>query len=132
IRPPRPCWPAGLRIQRAEPAPPAASSGVAATRLAAAGLDRAVRDAMHEPFDLERGPVHRFRLFRLGERDHRLAFAVHHLSYDGMSSALVFQELRRLYVAERSGGAPPPPPPPPPRAPDPPPPSPPTPPSGVA
>jgi amino acid adenylation domain-containing protein len=98
----------GVPLQRIERDPPVAFSVVDATGLDAAALERAVHDAMHEPFDLERGPVYRFRFFRGKEGDHRLAFAVHHLGYDGTSSSLVFRDLRALYVSER-GGAPPPP-----------------------
>jgi amino acid adenylation domain-containing protein len=98
----------GVPLQRIERDPPVAFSVVDATGFDAAALERAVHDAMHEPFDLERGPVYRFRFFRGKEGDHRLAFAVHHLGYDGTSSSLVFRDLRALYVSER-GGAPPPP-----------------------
>jgi amino acid adenylation domain-containing protein len=98
----------GVPMQRVEADPPVAFSVVDATRLDDAALERAIHDAMHEPFDLEHGPVYRFRLFRRGEQEHRLAFAVHHLSYDGASSSLVFRDLRALYMAERGGPPPPP------------------------
>jgi len=97
----------GVPMQKIERDPPSAFSVVDASSLDAAGLERAVHASMHEPFDLGRGPVYRFRFFRWRDGDHRLAFAVHHLSYDGTSSSLVFRDLRALYVSER-GGAPPP------------------------
>jgi amino acid adenylation domain-containing protein len=97
----------GVPVQRIADAAAASFTVVDATALAADALDRAVHAAMHRPFDLEEGPVYRFCLFRRGEHDHLLAFAVHHLSYDGMSSSLVFQDLRALYVGERSGTPPP-------------------------
>src|SRR5215831_6737559 len=48
-----------------------------ATRLATEDVVR--------PFDLERGPLWRARLLRLGPEDHRLSIALHHLLFDGFS-----------------------------------------------
>ncbi len=38
-----------------------------------------------EPFDLERGPLVRGRLLRLGEREHALLLTLHHAIADGWS-----------------------------------------------
>jgi amino acid adenylation domain-containing protein len=53
------------------------------------------------PFDLRRGPVHRFRLVRLGGEDWLLLLSIHHVACDGWSIGLLLHELERLY----GGGA---------------------------
>ncbi len=50
-----------------------------------------------EPFDLSRGPLLRMRVTRLGEREHVLLSAVHHIVFDGWSSGLFERELAVLY-----------------------------------
>ncbi len=49
------------------------------------------------PFDLQRGPVARFLLARLGAADHALAAAFHHIAADGWSMEIFFHELAALY-----------------------------------
>ncbi len=51
------------------------------------------------PFDLARGPVIRFSLFRLRENDHVLALVVHHVAADAWSLDVLFGELAALYAS---------------------------------
>ena len=48
-------------------------------------------------FDLERGPLVRALLFRLGEDDHVLALSLHHLVADGASLVILLRELAQAY-----------------------------------
>ncbi|MFI6481779.1 amino acid adenylation domain-containing protein [Nonomuraea sp. NPDC050663] len=50
-----------------------------------------------EPFDLERGPLIRARLLRLGHDDHLLVVVLHHIVCDGQSMHLLFDELADRY-----------------------------------
>ncbi len=70
----------------------------------AAGL--AERLAAHEarrPFDLERGPLLRSTLLRLGDRDHVLLFTLHHIVSDGWSKGVLVREVSALYGAFSRG-----------------------------
>ncbi|ASS74119.1 hypothetical protein CIG75_03350 [Tumebacillus algifaecis] len=51
------------------------------------------------PFDLEEGPLLRSTLLKLGEQEHVLLFAKHHIISDGMSMAVMIHELVMLYEA---------------------------------
>jgi aspartate racemase len=53
----------------------------------------------HIGFDLERGPLFRFRLLRLSERDHLLLMTFHHIIFDGWSEGVFFRELAALYAS---------------------------------
>src|SRR5579863_8207862 len=77
-----------------------------------AGLPEAEREAVlverlrvtaAAPFDLERGPLFRARLFRLGAVEHVLAFTMHHIVADGWSLGVLHRELGALYGAFREG-----------------------------
>ena len=57
------------------------------------------------PFDLERGPVVRFRLLRLDPLEHELIVTAHHLVCDGWSLGIIASELAALY-SEGSEGIP--------------------------
>jgi amino acid adenylation domain-containing protein len=54
-------------------------------------------------FDLERGPLLRARLLRLGEAEHWLLLTLHHIVTDGWSSGILRRELSVLYEAFREG-----------------------------
>ncbi|MGC4088039.1 MAG: non-ribosomal peptide synthase/polyketide synthase [Polyangiaceae bacterium] len=58
------------------------------------------------PFDLERAPLLRVSLLRLGANEHRLAFTVHHLIADGRSLDVLLDELVVLYSRECGAVAP--------------------------
>jgi len=64
----------------------------------AAVLDLAGEDA-RRPFDLERGPLLRLCLLRLGGAEHVLVLTVHHLVSDAWSAAIFLRELSVLYAA---------------------------------
>jgi amino acid adenylation domain-containing protein len=54
-----------------------------------------------EPFDLNTGPLFRFRLLRAREHDHVLLATLHHIIADGWSVGVFFAELTQLYAAYR-------------------------------
>ncbi|MGW4409684.1 amino acid adenylation domain-containing protein [Nonomuraea sp. NPDC004702] len=58
----------------------------------------AVAERTRTPFDVAEGPVLRAALIRLGERDHVLHLAVHHIAADGWSIGLLTSELASLYT----------------------------------
>ena len=58
-------------------------------------------------FDLEHGPLVRFRLIRIGFDDYRLLRVDHHIISDGLSWIIYFDELASLYAAAQRGDAPP-------------------------
>ncbi|MGY0236060.1 condensation domain-containing protein [Longispora urticae] len=58
------------------------------------------------PFDLENGPPARVRLVDLGADRHLLCIAVHHISIDGWSSALILNDLGIAYRARLTRTAP--------------------------
>jgi amino acid adenylation domain-containing protein len=71
----------------------------------AAAVEKAVELA-RQPYDLERGPLLRALLMRLGPASHRLYVALHHLAFDGVSLyRVVLPELVALYDAHASGNA---------------------------
>jgi amino acid adenylation domain-containing protein len=55
------------------------------------------------PFDLERGPLLRTRLIRLGAEDHLLAVMMHHIISDAWSLGVTVRELSALYGAALAG-----------------------------
>jgi hypothetical protein len=50
-----------------------------------------------ERIDLALGPLFRFTLLKLSDSEHALAFAIHHLIFDGISQRVFLEELLRLY-----------------------------------
>jgi amino acid adenylation domain-containing protein/non-ribosomal peptide synthase protein (TIGR01720 family) len=55
------------------------------------------------PFDLERGPLLRLALLRLGERAHTVALVAHHIVCDLWSLGLFTREVAALYAAFKAG-----------------------------
>ncbi|WP_164021375.1 non-ribosomal peptide synthetase [Pyxidicoccus trucidator] len=55
------------------------------------------------PFDLERGPLLRTQLLRLGPTQHHLLVTLHHIVSDGWSINIMLRELGALYRAFSSG-----------------------------
>lgn len=55
------------------------------------------------PFDLERGPVLRLTLVKIGPREHLLGLVFHHIAADGWSIEIVLRELSELYEAYTAG-----------------------------
>jgi acyl carrier protein len=68
--------------------------------LVAAGL---VREEAQRPFDLARGPLLRAMLWRLGETEHLLLLALHHIVSDGWSLGVLVREVTVLYTAFAAG-----------------------------
>jgi len=57
------------------------------------------------PFDLERDLPLRATLIRLGDREHVLLLAMHHIASDGASIGVLERELRALYAGLSAGAA---------------------------
>ncbi|ANN77240.1 non-ribosomal peptide synthetase [Bordetella flabilis] len=57
-----------------------------------------LRIVARRPFDLIRGPLWRARLLRLGEEEHLLAVAVHHIVADGQSMNILIRDFGALYA----------------------------------
>ena len=68
--------------------------------------DRLARLEALRPFDLERGPVLRAALLRLGADEHLLLATVHHVAGDGWSAGIVLRELTEAMRAAAAGGRP--------------------------
>ncbi|HEX8696633.1 MAG TPA: amino acid adenylation domain-containing protein [Longimicrobium sp.] len=68
-----------------------------------ARAERIASDDANTGFDLERGPVMRARLVRLGPEEHTLLVTIHHIVSDGWSIGIMVSELNRLYDAFRRG-----------------------------
>jgi len=62
-----------------------------------------VRQESRRMFDLARGPLLRTSLLRLGEEDHILVLALHHIVSDGWSGGVLFHEITALYEAFSTG-----------------------------
>ena len=61
--------------------------------------ERLAMETAAQPFDLQRGPLLRGRLLRLGDETHYLAVVFHHIISDGWSLGIFFRELGALYQA---------------------------------
>ncbi|ODN72182.1 non-ribosomal peptide synthetase [Methylobrevis pamukkalensis] len=66
-------------------------------------LTDAMQVVVDRPFDLESPPLLRAVLFRLGDEDHALAIAIHHIVADGWSRGLLMRELAAGYRAILAG-----------------------------
>jgi hypothetical protein len=64
---------------------------------------RAMFDRTRAVFDLERGPLIRAALVRLGAGDWFWLLTVHHTATDWITFQIIFQELMALYEAARAG-----------------------------
>ncbi|WP_457653346.1 condensation domain-containing protein [Rhodocaloribacter sp.] len=69
-------------------------------------FDEALREVSRQPFDLEKGPVVRARLFRCGPEDHTLHVSIHLFAADGWSLGVFAADLGQAYAA-RAAGRPP-------------------------
>ncbi|MDH5833931.1 non-ribosomal peptide synthetase [Luteimonas kalidii] len=70
-------------------------------RMAALMADLEAQTA--EPFVLDRAPLFRARLYRLGDDDHVLYFMTHHVIWDGWSFDILYAEMSALYEAFAAG-----------------------------
>ncbi|MEM7305306.1 MAG: amino acid adenylation domain-containing protein [Planctomycetota bacterium] len=69
-------------------------------------LDALAAEDRARGFDLERGPLFRVTLLRLGPRRFALSFRYHHLILDGWSMPLVLEDVLAAYGALRAGDEP--------------------------
>ncbi len=66
-------------------------------------LNQRLLEEGDRPFDLERGPVLRIKVFRQAAQDDLLSLTVHHIVVDFWSLDMLINELCLLYAAERGG-----------------------------
>lgn len=66
-------------------------------------LQGLLEDEIRKPFDLQRGPLWRVRLFELAPQEHVLVFVMHHIIFDGLSRAIFLRELGAAYAASLAG-----------------------------
>ncbi|MHA6758660.1 non-ribosomal peptide synthetase [Streptacidiphilus sp. PAMC 29251] len=64
-----------------------------------AAIDAEILEQTNLPFDLEAGPLYRFRLLTLDDQDHVLVQGFHHVVTDGWSSAVMNAEITTAYQA---------------------------------
>jgi len=64
-----------------------------------AEAERLTAEEARRPYDLERGPLLRAALLRLGSREHRLLLGMHHIVSDGWSVGVLMEEVSALYRA---------------------------------
>jgi len=69
----------------------------------ASGAKRLATEEATRPFDLARGPLWRFRLYRLREAEHVLLASMHRILSDDWSMLVLFRELAALYKAFSRG-----------------------------
>ncbi|ORB10750.1 non-ribosomal peptide synthetase, partial [Mycobacterium noviomagense] len=79
---------------------------VDATGWPAARLQEAIGTAVRHSFDLAGEIPLRDRLFRIGDEEHVLVAAVHHIAADGWSITPLVRDLGRAYAARCEGHAP--------------------------
>ncbi len=79
-------------------------SGLAAPEQEAKVRDMARANAQ-TPFDLQRGPLLRVTLLRLGDEEHALLLNIHHIISDAWSAGVLVRELAECYRSEVSGAA---------------------------
>jgi len=101
---------AGAAVQRLSPPTltPAPIPLIDLGALPADERDAAVRELLRAeallPFDLERGPLFRFSLLRLGDADQVAMVTLHHIAADALSLEIFIRELSVLYTAAVRGG----------------------------
>src|SRR6218665_1895135 len=64
-----------------------------------------MREEAQRPFTLTQGPLLRVLLFQLGETEHLLLLAMHHIVSDGWSMGILIREIAALYHAFATGKA---------------------------
>jgi amino acid adenylation domain-containing protein len=68
-----------------------------------AEAERIAREEGRRPFDLERGPLLRAALLRLGAEEQRLLVTMHHIVSDGWTIGILIRELAAIYGAAVEG-----------------------------
>jgi amino acid adenylation domain-containing protein len=69
-------------------------------------IQRLIQTQARLPFDLQRGPLLRAQLVRLGPDEHVLILVVHHIVFDGWSAGVLSRELSECYRAFTTGNGP--------------------------
>jgi amino acid adenylation domain-containing protein len=93
----------GKAVQRIHQHAPVPFEATDATDWSRERVNGRLLDEADRPFQLERGPVMRIRLFTRSPTDHILLLVVHHIAVDVWSLDILMHELRALYVAELNG-----------------------------
>lgn len=68
-----------------------------------ARLRRTLEADLQQPFSLEKGPILRAKLVRMGPEDHVLLLILHHIVADGWSLGILTDELATCYTADLLG-----------------------------
>ena len=84
-------------------APAARGVGLEREQCAEADVAERLRRFCGTPFDLALGPPVRVLLLRVGETEHLLAVAVHHVAADGASIGVLVRDLAAAYTARTTG-----------------------------
>src|SRR5581483_10372784 len=71
-----------------------------------AAVSKILREVVEIPFDLERGPLLKAELLKLGEREHLLVLSAHHLVCDGWSWGVIVHDLGDAYRAAHAHATP--------------------------
>jgi amino acid adenylation domain-containing protein len=66
-------------------------------------LSHQLNEEAHRPFNLERDPLVRIRLFTRAGREQVLLLVAHHIALDFWSLGILLRDLERLYAAEKAG-----------------------------
>jgi amino acid adenylation domain-containing protein len=66
-------------------------------------IQRLSIEQSQRPFDLVNGPLLRWMLLQISDREHVLLFSIHHTVFDGWSSGIITRELSALYQAFSKG-----------------------------
>ena len=66
-------------------------------------MRRRIKEDMHHPYDLLRGPLLRVTMLKVGEQKHAMLIAMHHIISDGWSLEVLYNELTALYTAYVNG-----------------------------
>ena len=75
------------------------------------GLENAMQEVFHEPFDMVQGPLYRVKVLRRSADDQLLILSIHHAIADGWSLGAFVHDLCEAYARGRmgvAGGLPPP------------------------
>ncbi|HEY2392078.1 MAG TPA: amino acid adenylation domain-containing protein [Candidatus Angelobacter sp.] len=68
-------------------------------------LERLIRQAGEQPFDLGHAPLFRAQMVRVATDDHYLLLTISHIIADGWSIAVILSELSEAYSAELKGSS---------------------------
>ena len=66
-------------------------------------LRKVLREEARRTFDLEKGPLFRFRLFITAENEYVLSMTIHHIIADAWSNVILVEELFQLYKGFQKG-----------------------------